>query len=363
MLQRLLITGVRNLQPCQLSLSRLNLFYGLNGSGKSSLLEAVHLLATGRSFRSHQIRKVIQDGQKVCTVFSQLNNGQQLGISKDLQAVQVLKRNGAIVSSLAELAHDLPVQLIHPESFEIIDGGSKQRRQLIDWLLFHVEPNFYASWLRYQRALVQRNALLKNARVDESEWRAWEQELADSAIILHDFRLAIIDDWLIFVQNALLLLLPQLSITMDYVAGFDVAIDFTVQLAESRAKDRERGHTQLGPHRADLRLKTDLGLVEAVLSRGQKKLFICALKLAQVAFLRANNKYCVVLLDDVASELDAVARLRLLTHLQQLDAQILMTAVEVDEVWPILHRLDEQAKLFHVEQGEVTPTNFLKSGQ
>lgn len=87
------------------------------------------------------------------------------------------------------------------------------------------------------------------------------------------------------------------------------------------------------------------------------------MKLAQVAFLRTNNKYCVVLLDDVASELDALARLRLLTHLQQLDAQILMTAVEVDEVWPILHRLDEQAKLFHVEQGEVTPTNFLKSGQ
>jgi DNA replication and repair protein RecF len=226
-----------------------------------------------------------------------------------------------------------------------------------------VEPNFYGVWLRYQRALVQRNALLKISRVDESEWRAWEQELADSAIILHDFRKAIISDWLIFVQNALLLLLPQLSITMDYVAGFDIAIDFTKQLAESRAKDRERGHTQLGPHRADLRLKTDLGLVEAVLSRGQKKLFICALKLAQVAFLKANNKYCVVLLDDVASELDAVARSRLLTHLQQLDAQILMTAVEVDDVWPILYQLDEQAKLFHVEHGEVTPMHFLKSDQ
>ncbi|MBP8110917.1 MAG: AAA family ATPase, partial [Agitococcus sp.] len=114
MLQRLNITGVRNLQPCHFSLSRLNLFYGLNGSGKSSLLEAVHLLASGRSFRSHQIRKVIQDGQQVCTVFAKLDNGQQLGISKDLQGVQLLKRNGVIVHSLAELAHDLPVQLLHP---------------------------------------------------------------------------------------------------------------------------------------------------------------------------------------------------------------------------------------------------------
>ena len=358
MLQRLNITGVRNLQPCHLSLSRLNLFYGLNGSGKSSLLEAVHLLASGRSFRSHQIRKVIQDGQQVCTVFAKLDNGQQLGISKDLQGVQLLKRNGVIVHSLAELAHDLPVQLLHPESIDIIDGGSKPRRQLVDWLLFHVEPVFYSAWLRYHRALVQRNALLKTLRVDETEWQVWEKELAESALILHKLRAASIDSWLFFIQNAILLLLPQLVLKVDYVAGFDVEKDFVMQLAESRLKDRERGHTQLGPHRADLRLKTDLGLVEAVLSRGQKKLLICALKLAQVDFLKANNKNCVVLLDDVASELDVLARLRLLTHLQQLDAQVLMTAVEADTVWPVLCELDNQAALFHVEQGEVTPRYF-----
>jgi DNA replication and repair protein RecF len=355
MLQRLNITGVRNLQPCSLSLSRLNLFCGMNGSGKSSLLESVYLLALGRSFRSAQIRKVIQEGQQSCTVFSLLKNGQQLGISKDLSGGQVLKRNGAMVGSMAELAHDLPVQLIHPEGLDLIDGGSKQRRQLFDWLVFHVEPSFYKIWLRYQRALSQRNALLKIAMVDDAEWRVWEQEMALSALSLHQLRTVVINNWLFFVQNAMALLLPQLKVSIEYVAGFDIEKDYAVQLAESRFKDRERGHTQIGPHRADLRLKTDLGPVEAVLSRGQKKLLVCALKLAQVEYLKTQAKSCVVLLDDLASELDIIARARLLSHLWRLDAQVLITAVEADSVWPMLHELDNQAKLFHVEHGEIIP--------
>lgn len=353
MLQRLSVNGVRNLQPCTLSLSRLNLFFGINGSGKSSLLEAVHLLALGRSFRSHQVRKVIQDGQQTCTIFTQLNNGQQLGISKNLQGGQILKRNGTIVQSMAELAHDLPVQLIHPEGLDLIDGGSKARRQLVDWLVFHVEPTFYKTWLRYQRALLQRNALLKTARVDDAEWLVWEQEMAVSAAALHQLRVTVIHNWLFFVQSAMSLLLPQLTIVLSYASGFDDGKDFALQLAESRSRDKERGHTQLGPHRADLRLKTDLGLAEAVLSRGQKKLLVCALKLAQVEYLKTLSISCVVLLDDLASELDVTARARLVSHLWRLDAQVLITAVEADSVWPMLYELDNQAKLFHVEQGEI----------
>ena len=355
MLQRLNVAGVRNLQACTLSFSRLNLFYGLNGSGKSSLLEAVHLLALGRSFRSQHIRKIIQDGQTSCTVFARLASGQQLGIKKDVEGGQLLKRNASVVNSMAEFAYDLPVQLIHPESMELIDAGSKPRRQLLDWLVFHVEPSFYSVWQRYQRALLQRNALLKKPQTDEAEWAVWEQELAQHAVHLHMMRERVMQDWLKFVQNAMGLLLPSLMLAVDYVPGFDVEKDFALQLQEARQKDVVRGYTQMGAHRADLRLKSDLGLAEAVLSRGQKKLLVCALKLAQVEFLKAQGKTCVVLLDDLASELDVLARARLLGCLQQLQAQVLITAVEAESVWPLLHELDSHAKLFHVEQGCITP--------
>lgn len=353
MLDLINLSGVRNLYPCNFSLGSLNVFYGLNGSGKTSILEAVYLLSTGRSFRTSNIRKVIQDGQSTCTVFTRMTQGQQLGISKNSNGNQILKRNGAIVANMSEFAFDLPMQLIHPENMDLLDSGSKQRRQLLDWLLFYIEPNFYTHWLRYQRALAQRNALLKIEQVEVAEWLVWEQELANQALLLHEMRLAVFDEWLLFIKSALALLLPQINITVEYSAGFDVQQDLATALQESRLKDKQRGFTQIGAHRADLRFKTDIGLADLILSRGQKKLLICALKLAQVAFLRNKQKTCIVLLDDLASELDVNARERLLQTLVQLQAQVLITTVEANSVWPLLLQMDSGAKLFHVEQGEV----------
>lgn len=353
MLDTVSLSGVRNLYPCSFSLGSLNVFYGLNGSGKTSILEAIYLLSTGRSFRTSNVRKMIQDGQSVCTVFTRMSQGQQLGISKNIQGNQLLKRNGVIVSSMSEFASDLPMQLIHPENMDLIESGSKQRRQLLDWLLFYVEPNFYTHWLRYQRALAQRNALLKTETLENAQWQVWEQELSHQALLLHNMRIAVFSEWLTFIQSALELLLPKITIQVDYVAGFDIDVNLATQLQESRFKDKQRGFTQIGAHRADLRFKTDMGLAELILSRGQKKLLVCALKLAQVEFLRNRQKPCMVLLDDLASELDINARERLLQSLVELEAQVLITTVEANSVWPLLQTFDKRAKLFHVEQGEI----------
>lgn len=354
-IQRLDVNAVRNLQALRLHLSRLNLFHGLNGSGKSSLLEAVHVLGLGRSFRTTQPKKWIQYEQARAVVFAELVSGQQLAISKHIDGTQLLKANGNAVQSVAELAYDLPIQLIHPEGMDLLDGGSKPRRQLLDWLVFHVEHGYHRVWLRYQRALAQRNALLKQQGSD-SEWHVWENELIQAGLLLHQQRQQVFNNWLFFVQNACEVLLPSISISLEYVAGFDPQADLAAIFVEQRQRDRERGHTQLGPHRADLRIKTEHGLVEYVLSRGQKKLLICALRLAQVAYLRTYvNKTCLVLLDDLASELDELARGRLLQCLYDLQAQVLMTAVEADNVWPQLQAIDKTAKLFHVEHGIVTP--------
>lgn len=353
MLDRLHVMGVRNLRPCSLSLSRLNLFYGDNGSGKTSLLEAVYLLAIGKSFRSHLIKTVIQEGQRHCTVSGRLAHGQQLGILKTLEGSQTLKRNGVLVANMSQFSYDLPVQLIDTESMALLDSGAKPRRQLLDWLVFYRDKNFFATWQVYQRALLQRNALLKKTQVDELEWQVWEQELAISASKLHQMRQYVFDEWLIFVQEACAILLPQYQLSMAYSAGFDTSQNLQTIFVESRAKDKLRGFTQVGAQRADLTIKTELGLAEAVLSRGQRKLLVCALKLAQVAYLKKYQKRCVILLDDVSSELDKQAQHRLLSMLHLLDAQVLITAVEADDIWPQLLMLDKQSKLFHVEQGEV----------
>lgn len=354
-ISRLDVHGVRNLRSNSLTLARLNLFYGLNGSGKSSLLEAVHILGLGRSFRSPQARHYIQDGQSSCTVYAERPSGVSLGIAKLTDGTHQLRRNGAAASHLAEFAHDLPVQLIHPDGMDLLDGGSRPRRQLLDWLVFHVEHSFYRVWIRYQKALAQRNALLKLPSANEAEFTVWEAEMERMALQIDALRRQTVDVWRQHLDAVLPVLLPEITLRMEYNAGFAADRELALQWRESRFRDRERGHTQLGPHRADVRLKCALGQVEAVLSRGQKKLLICALKLAQVAFLHQQQRPCVVLLDDLASELDSQARHRLLQILQQLQAQVLMTAVEADALWPLLRQLDSQAALFHVEQGLITP--------
>ena len=357
-ISRLDVHGVRNLQACSLSLARLNLFYGLNGSGKSSLLEAVHILGLGRSFRSTQARHYIQDGLSACTVHARLEAGHALGIAKHGDGTHQLRRNGSAVPQLAEFAADLPVQLIHPDGMDLLDAGSRPRRQLLDWLVFHVEHSFYGLWIRYQKALAQRNSLLKHPSGQEAEFQAWEDEMARTAAVLDGMRRSTLEAWRVHLDRVLPLLLPEIHVRMEYNAGFAVDRDLRDQWRESRFRDRERGHTQLGPHRADVRLKSDLGLVDAVLSRGQKKLLICALKLAQVAFLQDRGHRCVVLLDDLASELDAGARQRLLASLFDLQAQVLMTAVDAGVLWPLLQLLDSQSRLFHVEQGKITAVCF-----
>lgn len=354
-LRRLEVSGVRNLEAVSLDLTRLNLFWGANGSGKSSLLEAVHIIGLGRSFRSIHPRHYIRHGDSQCTVFAQLDNDHALGIAKLGDGSHVLKRNGATMAHMAEFAHDLPIQLIHPDGMDLLDGGSKPRRQLLDWLVFHVEHRFYRVWLRYQKALDQRNALLKQYQASAPEFEVWEREMALAAVELDQYREAVLRKWKEDLLILLPELLPEIDLRMEYHKGFSTDTDFIEQLRESRHRDRERGHTQIGPHRADLRLKTDGGAVDAVLSRGQKKLLICALKLAQVAVLKAGNRRCVVLLDDLASELDGLARERLLVSLQALQAQVLMTALDPEQLWPVLQRLDRRARLFHVEQGKIVP--------
>lgn len=359
MIKRLDVHGVRNLTAADtLSLARLNLFYGLNGSGKSSLLEAVHILGLGRSFRSPQARHYIQDGRPSCTVYAELDSGHALGIAKLMDGTHQLRRNGASINQLAEFAFDLPVQLIHPDGMDLLDGGSRPRRQLLDWLVFHVEHSFYGLWIRYQKALAQRNALLKLPAANDAEFQVWEAEMARTAQLIDGMRARTVEIWRQHLERVLPVLLPDIALRMEYNAGFAADRELAEQWRDTRFRDRERGHTQLGPHRADLRLKCDLGQVEAVLSRGQKKLLICALKLAQVAFLHAQDRRCVVLLDDLASELDAGARQRLLATLFDLQAQVLITSVEADQLWPLLQQLDSQAELFHVEQGKISPARY-----
>lgn len=351
---RLNIERVRNLKTVALSeLQPFNVFYGANGSGKTSILEAIHLLATGRSFRTHIPKHYILHDAQNAVVFAQ-SSSEKIGMQKHINGEQVMKVNGDHIATQGQLAKLLPLQHIDPQSTDIIDQGAKPRRQLLDWLMFHVEPEFYHAWQYYSRALKQRNSLLKSQRhLSLESLEPWNKMLGEYGEILHSQRVGIVEQWNVFFQQDLHYLLPNLSVELQYIAGFHTEHGLLQDLCIHHQKDVDRRYTEYGPHRADLRLKTPNGEADIVLSRGQKKLLIIALKLSQIAMLHACNKETVVLLDDLTAELDLAAQQRLIERLSQLGSQVFITTLEHESVQKHLHDLSISHQLFHVENGQV----------
>jgi DNA replication and repair protein RecF len=351
---RLEIASLRNLQsvsllphPC------INLLIGPNGSGKSSVLEALHLLGFGRSFRSGKARRLVNDEQSACTVFARFDDDGQAGIQRWANSDTALRLDGHSQVTMAKLAQRLPLALLDPESMNLLDEGSKPRRAQMDWGVFHVEHRFYPVWRRYQRALKQRNSLLRSGNIGRLESAPWDKELADSAALLHQYRKDFISRWIPLWDARIRGFLPDQDLHLDYSPGWNVEVSLAEMLAENWEKDREKGYTQIGPHRADLRVKKENVPADELLSRGQKKLVICALKLSQVSLLREIGKECVLLVDDLASELDRQARQRLMDYLVSSGAQVFITSIELNAVQTTLKATKEQYKLFHVEHGTV----------
>ena len=351
---RLNIQRVRNLETVALSgLQPFNVFYGQNGSGKTSILEAIHLLATGRSFRTHIPKNYIQNNTQDAIVFAQ-SATEKIGMQKQQSGEQLIKVNGDTVATQGQLAKILPLQHIDPLSTDIIDHGAKPRRQLLDWLMFHVEPEFYMAWQFYSRALKQRNSLLKTQRnLSLADLEPWNKMLSEYGEILHSQRLSIVEQWKTYLAEDLAQLLPNLNIQLEYSAGFHVEQGLLNDLVQFHQKDLDRRYTEYGPHRADLRLKTPLGDADVVLSRGQKKLLIMALKLSQIAMLHACNKETVVLLDDLTAELDLSAQQRLIERLSQLGSQVFITTLDHKSVQQHLQDLSISYQLFNVDNGQV----------
>lgn len=357
-LTRLDIHQVRNIEHASLHLAAgVNLFLGQNGSGKTSVLEAIHLLGLGRSFRSHKIRTVVRHEQPRCTLYAELQRPQSpklaLGVERSLDGEMRLRIGNQQGCSVAELARTLPLQLINPDAFRLLEGGPSERRQFLDWGVFHYQPEFLQAWQRYQRALKQRNSLLKYAKIDPLMRAPWEHELCQQAEQIHFWRQAYLTLLTPLFQRYLTALTQVDDIKIHYYCGWDAKRSLEEVLVEGLARDQEQGFTQAGPHRADLRIKLGGRLAADILSRGQQKLVVSALKLAQGQVLRAQGEQApLYLIDDLPAELDAQHRQAFCALLQELGSQIFITSVEAAPLascW----LADTELKQFHVEQGQI----------
>lgn len=350
------VRGLRNLTSASLIPSiGFNLLYGANGSGKTSLLEAIHLLGLARSFRTQQARKLIQAGAEAATVFGRLDKDDfayGLGVQKQLGDVTLIKVNGERQESASVLAELLPLQLLTPESHTLLQGEPKERRSYMDWGLFHVEHSFLALWKRYRRYLEQRNAALRSGTYAR-EMLQWERGLAECGEAVALLRGTYLEQISPYFTHIYSVLLEAEAPRIAYRRGWPQDVALPEVLQRNRASEQIAGYTMAGPHRADFRLVLPNGQDAAdVFSRGQQKLAVCALRIAQMQHLQERTgRRCTLLVDDLAAELDGRRRGLLMAAIAASGAQSFITATDPDLVdvssW-------QGATMFHVEHGVVT---------
>lgn len=360
-LARLELSNLRNIESADLELVEgFNLFFGDNGSGKTSVLEALHLLALGRSFRSQLQKSLVREGCSEATVFAQTQEGLALGILRPLRGAQSLRIGGRKAEGLAELSHCLPLQLINSETFQILEGSPSERRRFLDWGVFHVEQFFFSNWRRARLALQSRNTLLRQGAT-ASEIEPWTLELVRSAEQMDIQRRQYMDKLKALLEPQLASLGvwdPDLRLEIDYLRGWKEDQGLYEQIQEDLARDRRYGHTSSGPHRADLRFRLGSADAAELLSRGQLKLLICALKIAQGRLLeQEQGRRCIYLIDDLPAELDADNRARVCNLLKERQAQVFLTSIERETLAKELLEGSGAApsknKLFHVKRGKI----------
>lgn len=359
-LTRLHVHQVRNLNEVVLGCHpRFNLFLGQNGSGKTSLLEAIHLLALGRSFRSRHHHTIINHGHQQLACFGEMIDAQDaktsMGIEKNRQGEVKCKLLGQNCDKLSRFALTLPLQLLTPETFKLLVDGPQERRRFLDWGVFHVEHSFTVLCQRYQRLLKQRNAALKQFS-RSSSLQAWEKELIEVGEKITNHRKQYLVGLLPFINEAREYLLPAFNIQINYEQGWQPNLSLEAALQGALSQDQRFGYTSVGPHRAELAITLDAHDAHQVLSRGQQKLLICALHLAQAKQLHAcTGKKCLFLIDDLASELDEVNRKQLIAALAKAGHQLFLTGTE-EAPWRGISEQYE-GQMFHVEHGCITQTH------
>lgn len=355
---KLAIEHFRNIESAVLlPAPQINIISGENGSGKTSVLEAIYSLGFGRSFRTHQSRQVVQDEQDSFTLFAQVvapqnEDAVKVGFRRQRNGETEIRINGENERKFSALARLVPVQLITPEGVALITEGPKQRRQFMDWGLFHVEPSYYEHWLTFSRLLKQRNALLKQRLYDSQAGALWDKQLATAGEQVTDARrkylLGLNEQLNVYCQQ----FLPQYQFEFRLLKGWAEDISFAEALADKLELDRRQGFTSVGPTKAEWQIRADGIDARERLSRGQLKLLVAALRLVQSADYNSHRgQPCVILVDDLPAELDSENQQKLCDALVQSGSQVFVTAIHQKELRSRFS--NTEIRLFHVEHGTI----------
>jgi DNA replication and repair protein RecF len=351
-LSLLQVTDFRCLQSAELDLDpHFTLISGPNASGKTSLLEAMYVLGRGRSFRTRRLEHLIRHGVERFVVFGEVDTANRrvpMGVEGSRAGIGA-QIDGDKPSSLAELALQLPVQIIDPEVHHLIEEGPSRRRRFLDWGVFHVEQSFVGHWQRYQQVLKQRNAALK-AHQPRAIVSVWDSDLVRSGELLSAARARYVTA-LSPRAEAIGRNLLGMELSLSYRSGWAKDQSMAEALQQSWAHDQEAAATQIGPHRAELAIRLDGTAVKDRISRGQQKLLAAALLIAQLKlFPEGSPVQPSLLLDDPAAELDDERLAGLIREVSSQSVQLIVTTLHGE-----FPAFGEPGRRFKMSGGQVSP--------
>lgn len=353
-LSSLEVKGVRNLKQASVAPGPgINLLFGDNGAGKTSLLESIFILAHGRSFRAGKIQTVINSDLTElsvtgCVENKKLDLSTRIGIMRGRDFTKA-RIDGMEVNRMSDLAIALPCVVISVKNHELIEGGPSERRSYLDWLLFHVEQSNLRLYRRYKNSLQQRNAAIRAGSSAELI-SSWDVELADAGQQITDRRDKMVEKISAKLADLVVDLDDELKPTLTFRRGWSSDQQFLTDALRSSLSNCQRtGMTTVGPHRADLKIMLGRNEAKYVNSRGQQKLLAIILKLVQVdLFAEFNQQTPIILIDDPPSELDQFTRQFVFNYLQKTPAQVFITSVD-----DVSSSLQSNINMFHVKRGTI----------
>ncbi|NQY86856.1 MAG: DNA replication/repair protein RecF [Colwellia sp.] len=362
---KLITLNFRNLHGAAIEFHpRLNFFVGDNGSGKSSLLEAIFFLGHGKSFRTSKLDSLACHETKSFVVSVKDSNDCQLGLSRDITSgLTTIKIDGQRHNRLSVLAKNIAIQIVTPESFKLFFGGPKERRRFIDLGMFHVKHDFSNQWKSFNRVLKQRNACIRlcarsNSIADNNMLSYWTEQFCQLSIDVAQIRATYVAEIITELNYWLVILLPSLHdrVTVQYLQGWPQKKSLIDVLTNNQDREASFGYSLYGAHKFDVKFFLDKQAVETQLSRGQQKLFLLALTFAQASFIaRVKPVKPILLIDDIGAELDVSSRTALSRAIDKLDCQVIITAIEASVLQPFLDTCDDiKYRMFHVKHGKIS---------
>lgn len=331
--------------------SNFNFILGPNGSGKTSLLESIYLLARAKSFRTKKNKVLISEGENSLIISATIENQNSLITKLNLiktPGSTIVTAAGTKQTKLSEIARIIPLGIITPNTQNLILDGPKYRRKFLDWGVFHVEHDYTEVFRTYQKILNQRNYLLKNK---DKDFKVWDKQLIKFGERLDLIRTSYFYDWCSILKKYLKTNHVFHKLKIEYKNGWSETTKLQKILEQRFALDIKNGFTSVGPHRADILIRIGDIQAKEILSRGQIKLLTILMIISQLNLL--NNK-CgespILLIDDLDAELDKEKQNLIIEIIKNnsFQAFITMTDVKKNQYMSL-----NTTKVFHVEHGKI----------